>query len=56
MSRRSLKRASLIDEYGYEIPGLDRELRRVSKDGWKLKEARRERKRGNNRSRGKRSR
>jgi len=43
MSRRSVKKQHLIDEFEYDV-GLDRELKRTSKDLWKIKEAKRDRK------------
>jgi len=44
MSRRSVVKQSLIDELEYDI-GLDRELKRVSKDLWKIKQAKKDKKR-----------
>ena len=53
MSRRSVEKQKLLNEFGYDV-GLDRELKKVSKDKWKLKEAKRDRRR--NSFRGKKSR
>lgn len=44
MSRRSITRQFLLDEIGFDV-GLDRELKRISKDRWKIKEAKKDRRR-----------
>jgi hypothetical protein len=50
MSRRSVTKQNILDKIGWDVSvgvvnGLDRELKKVSKDKWKLKEAKRERRR-----------
>jgi len=45
MSRRSVAKENFFKEFGeYKISGLERDLKRISKDYWKLKEAKRDRK------------
>ena len=47
MSRRSVTKQNILDKFNCSevniniINGLDRELKRISKDRWKLKEAKR---------------
>lgn len=38
MSKRNINKQLLIEEFGYDF-GVDRELKRLSKDKWKLKAA-----------------
>lgn len=44
MSRRSIERDRLLNELDCDV-GIERDLKRISKDLWKIKAARRERKR-----------
>lgn len=44
MSRRSVARENFLRDFdNYPISGLERELKKISKDGWKLKEAKKDR-------------
>ena len=50
MSRRSVIRQNILKEFEddlYPVSDLNRDLKKVSKDRWKLKEAKRERRRAN---------
>jgi len=43
MSKRRINKQLLIEEFGYDF-GVDRELKYISKDKWKLKTAKRKKK------------